>query len=500
MLTAPPEEAIDLRETDERSVPVRLHPVHENYNGHFQPTSNVSSRKTALVLADLTAIAVALIASVVIHGRLNPGDPVTNSTYFVLLLTTAVVWPAMFMNQSLYKARFITRGVDEGWRILKAIGGSLILIGVASIMAKITLARTWIITVTIITVLLVAFERYIARVAFRRSRLRGNMLRRVLIIGRNAEGLLVRDMLASDPVLGYEVVGFAESLLPPSDRPINERLGEPSAMLGLLEETGAVGVIIAATAVDIETSNQLIRTLTENGVHVELSSTLCDIATDRLSIRPLGRFPMVYIEPVRRHGWRALAKRSFDLIVSLILMVFTSLLMGPAMLAVKLTSPGPVFFKQVRVGRDGKEFEVYKLRTMVVDAEDQLDNVKHLNEAEGPLFKIKDDPRITPVGRVLRKTSIDELPQLINVVRGEMALVGPRPALPSEVKDWDESLHNRLRVRPGITGMWQVSGRSDAGGDYGQLDLFYVDNWTLFTDVMILIRTVPAVVMQRGSY
>ena len=500
MLTASPEEETEARQGEERPARVRLHPVHENYDGDFRPVSNVSSRKTALALADLNAITLALIASVIVHGNLNPGDPVSNRTYFLLLLATAPVWPAMFMNQSLYKARFITRGVDEGWRILKAIGGSLILIGVASIMAKITLARTWIITATVITVLVVAFERYAARVAFRRARLRGNMLRRVLIIGNNAEGRLVRDMLASDPVLGYEVVGFAESLLPPSDAPLSERLAEPSDVLELLDQTGAVGVIIAATAVDIGTSNQLIRALTENGVHVELSSTLCDIATDRLTIRPLGRFPMVYIEPVRRHGWRALAKRSFDLVVSLILIILGSVVIGPAMLAIKLTTPGPVFFKQIRVGRDGNEFEVYKLRTMVVDAEDQLDDVRHLNEAQGPLFKIKADPRITRVGRFLRKTSIDELPQLINVVRGEMSLVGPRPALPSEVAVWDNALHNRLRVRPGITGMWQVSGRSDAGGDYGQLDLYYVDNWTLFADVMILLRTVPAVVLQRGSY
>ena len=173
------------------------------------------------------------------------------------------------------------------------------------------------------------------------------------------------------------------------------------------------------------------------------------------------------------------------------------------MLGIKATSPGPVFFKQVRVGRDGEEFEVYKLRTMVIDAEAQLENVRHLNEAKGPIFKIKDDPRITKIGRVLRKTSIDELPQFINVLRGEMSIVGPRPALPSEVEQWQPVLRNRLRVQPGITGMWQVGGRLDGDGDgddYGQLDLYYVDNWTLVTDLTNILRTIPAVLLQKGSY
>ncbi|MDH4160686.1 MAG: exopolysaccharide biosynthesis polyprenyl glycosylphosphotransferase, partial [Actinomycetota bacterium] len=249
------------------------------------------------------------------------------------------------------------------------------------------------------------------------------------------------------------------------------------------------------------TSNRLIRTLTENGIHVELSSTLCDIAADRLTIRPLGRFPMVYIEPIRRHGWRAVAKRVFDLSTAALLLLVTLPIQALAMLAIKLNSPGPVFFKQQRVGRDGDLFWVYKLRTMVVGAEDLLENVRHLNEANGPLFKIKDDPRITSVGHLLRKTSVDELPQLINVIKGEMSLVGPRPALPEEVAEWEPTLFNRLRVQPGITGMWQVNGRSESDeGDYGQLDLYYVDNWTLYTDVSILVRTVPAVLLQRGAH
>ena len=211
---------------------------------------------------------------------------------------------------------------------------------------------------------------------------------------------------------------------------------------------------------------------------------------------------MMYIEPVRRDGWRPRAKRMFDFLAALVTLAFITPVLLLAGLALKLTSPGPIFFRQQRVGRDGELFEMIKLRTMVIDAEAQLDDLLHLNETDGPLFKIKDDPRITRVGAFLRRTSLDELPQLINVLKGEMSLVGPRPALPREVAGWDTSLHNRLRVQPGITGMWQVAGRTEESHDstYAQLDLYYVDNWTIVTDLAILARTVPVVLKRRGQF
>jgi len=337
------------------------------------------------------------------------------------------------------------------------------------------LARTLIVTALVITFVLVGFERIVARWLFKRARASGQNLRNVLIVGKNTEGAFVREMLDNDASHGYKVLGYLEDELEGG----LDALADSALSLAAIHRVNAGGVIIAATGIDVGTSNQLIRTLTENGIHVELSSTLCDIASDRLTIRPLGRFPMVYIEPVERHGWRAAAKQAFDYILGFGFFLLSLPILLAAMLAIKLTSPGPVFFKQVRVGQDGAEFEVYKLRTMVVDAEQQLDNVRHLNEAQGPIFKIKDDPRITKVGRLLRKTSLDEVPQFINVLRGEMSIVGPRPALPNEVAEWKPELLNRLRVKPGITGMWQVGGRLDTEADgYGQLDLYYVDNWT----------------------
>jgi len=233
---------------------------------------------------------------------------------------------------------------------------------------------------------------------------------------------------------------------------------------------------------------------------VEMTSGLRDVTPERMTVRPLGRHPVVYLEPARRYGWRAVAKRIFDLALSSVALVCTAPVLLIAAMAIKLSSPGPVLFRQVRAGRDGKPFYVLKLRTMVVDAEARLAELMEHNESDGPLFKMREDPRITTVGRFLRKLSIDELPQLWNVVRGDMSLVGPRPALQTEVEEWGDELHERLRVRPGITGMWQVSGRSDAGfAEYQRLDLFYVDNWSILIDLGILLRTVPAVVTGRGA-
>jgi exopolysaccharide biosynthesis polyprenyl glycosylphosphotransferase len=213
-----------------------------------------------------------------------------------------------------------------------------------------------------------------------------------------------------------------------------------------------------------------------------------------------GRLAVAHVLPPICAGWRAGAKRAFDVVTAAAAILVSAPFLAITAIAIKLDSPGPVFFRQVRVGRDGARFSMLKLRTMVDDAEALKAELASQNEAAGPLFKMRDDPRITRVGRLLRKTSLDELPQLLNVVRGEMSLVGPRPALPDEVEHWTPDLHHRLRVRPGLTGLWQISGRADASFEsYEHLDLYYTDNWSLARDIWIIVRTIPAVVAQRGA-
>jgi exopolysaccharide biosynthesis polyprenyl glycosylphosphotransferase len=232
-----------------------------------------------------------------------------------------------------------------------------------------------------------------------------------------------------------------------------------------------------------------------------VATALLDIAGPRTSIRPVDGLPMLHVEPAELTGGRRVVKNLFDLVLGGLALVVLAPLMGALALVVRLTSPGPALFTQTRVGRDGKEFKVFKLRTMFLDAEDRLAELAALNEHDGLMFKIREDPRVTPVGKWLRRFSLDELPQLLNVMLGQMSLVGPRPPLPVEVAQYPRHTLRRLAVKPGITGLWQVSGRSDLSWeDTVRLDLRYVENWSLTFDLVILLRTVTALVRASGAY
>jgi exopolysaccharide biosynthesis polyprenyl glycosylphosphotransferase len=218
-------------------------------------------------------------------------------------------------------------------------------------------------------------------------------------------------------------------------------------------------------------------------------------------VQPVGDLLALSLRPARLSRSQELAKRSFDLVVGSVVLALTFPVWLTAALLIKVTSRGPVFFKQERVGKDSRPFTIYKFRTMVRGAELLLPALLDTNEASGPLFKMRDDPRITRVGRALRRYSIDELPQLLNVLKGDMSLVGPRPPLPMEVAQYEDWHRARIEVKPGITGLWQVAGRSELGfDDYVRLDLFYIENWSVLYDMYIIGRTIPAVLLRKGAF
>ena len=489
--------------THEPSAPLVLYPDSESLPRSPTRQNSLNASKVTLVIADLLMVSIALVAGTWINEWLNPGDPTSVRDYMALVLLSVPVWPMVFTQQLLYRARYLSRRIDETTRVNRSVAIGVLVTGGLSILLKVTIGRRWVLITGALLLVLLVSERLLARALFDRARRNGTLLRPVVIAGRNAEGQFVRDMIEADPALGYVFHGFVEDLVErePGESPL-ALLGNPGKVVNKLNEMRVNSVIVAATAIDVGSSNRLIRSLTEHGIHVELSSTLADIAAHRLTVRPVGRVPMMYVEPIRRTGWRPRAKRLFDIVAASVLLILAAPLLIVASLAVKLTNSGGAIFSQARVGRDGELFSMHKLRTMVDDAEARLDSVEHLSTTTGPLFKIEDDPRITSVGKWLRKLSIDELPQLFNVLKGKMSLVGPRPALPREVEAWDKELHNRLRVQPGITGMWQVMGRSDGDHDskYAQLDLYYVDNWSLVTDLVIAARTIPFVLGHKGQY
>ena len=229
--------------------------------------------------------------------------------------------------------------------------------------------------------------------------------------------------------------------------------------------------------------------------------SLAEVAGPRIHLRPVAGLPLMHIEPPQADAAGRWSKRLFDLVGASLLLCFFAPVMLVIASVIKLDDGGPVLFRQARVGRNGTMFDCFKFRSMCVDAEQRLAALQHLNETDGVLFKLRADPRITRLGRFLRRFSLDELPQLINVVEGSMSLVGPRPPLQSEVDVYGLDVHRRLLVRPGMTGLWQVSGRSELSWrESVRLDLYYVDNWSMMGDLIILAKTLRAVVASRGAY
>ncbi len=349
----------------------------------------------------------------------------------------------------------------------------------------------------LLTFALTAISRGIYRAWLGNLRRAGRFVRPIIVVGTNEEGNDLVSLLATHPELGYVVAGVTgpESAERTSHGGI-PYLGEVDGTLEALVATGSNGVLIASSSLPVDDLNELTRQLMRHQVHVHISSGLRGIDHRRLRSAPLAHEPAYYVEPRRLAPVQIRMKRLMDIAVATASVVIASPILLAAAAAVKLTDGGPVLFKQIRIGRNAKPFVVYKLRTMVPDAEERLDEVleKIGNERDGVLFKLDSDPRRTRIGRVLEAASLDELPQLFNVLNGSMSLVGPRPALPSEVAKFDEGLLTRFTVPPGITGLWQVEARDNPSFDaYRRLDLFYVENWSLGLDVVLLLETASTV-------
>ncbi|GAA3270385.1 sugar transferase [Paenarthrobacter aurescens] len=336
----------------------------------------------------------------------------------------------------------------------------------------------------------------------------GQHLRRVLVIGGAPSAAHLARQLRAQPAAGYQPVA---AYLTTSDAgepwpaalklPVIGRGKDLEAILAAVEAAAVDSVAISGADVDPPTLRQLGWSLTARDVGMFMAPALTDVAGPRIHMQPLAGLPLIHVTTPNLEGPKAVAKRGLDVFASLVLLMVLAVPMCIVALLVKADSSGPAMFRQTRIGRSGEVFSMWKFRSMVIDAEQQLSRLTELNEGNGVLFKLKDDPRVTKVGRFIRRYSIDELPQLFNVLRGEMSLVGPRPPLPVEVETYDDFAHRRLLVKPGLTGPWQVSGRSDLSWDDSiRLDLYYVENWSMFQDMIYLLRTVRAVFGKDGAY
>jgi len=352
--------------------------------------------------------------------------------------------------------------------------------------------------------LLILLARYLARKVLHMLRRHGGQAtQRVVLVGTLPEALQVYKAVSRSPAAGLVPVaihltdGYAAAR--GVQTPIPVYAGRD--LLSLVREVGADTIAVCGSAsAEPGELRRLAWQLEGSGVDLIVAPQLTDIAGPRVHIRPIEGLPLLHVEEPTLSGPALLAKNLLDRLVAAVGLVLLFPLFIAIAITIRISDPGPVFFRQPRVGHEGRTFKVWKFRTMYVDAEQRLASLIDQNETDGLLFKIKNDPRVFPAGRFLRASSLDELPQLINVLKGEMSLVGPRP-LPADDGDFLGDVRRRLLVRPGITGLWQVSGRSDLSWDEAvRLDLYYVDNWSLAYDLAILWRTIGVVLARKGAY
>jgi len=448
--------------------------------------------RVRLTVFDLVAIVLAWVPVMFL------GDVHQRSVLDGLFLTTVAVTLGMWllhMNE-LYLARVSSVRSIELSRLLRVtgleIGGMLIALRVYHTDTRVREVVMG--AIVMLCMLVIARSAYRAWVsAGRRS---GRFVRDVLLVGTNNEAAELAQLLEEHPETGFRIAGVVGDRLEAMSHQylIDRWKGEAADAPAILWGTDVNGVVIVVGALETEELNELVRELQARKVHMHLSNGVRGINYRRLRAAPIAHEPLFYVEQpeLRRH--QQVAKRFMDLLVTCLTLVPALPIMAIIAAAIWFGDRGPILFKQVRVGKDGKEFKVWKFRTMVVDAEARLRELQATNERSGPLFKMEHDPRITRVGRLLRETSLDELPQLFNVLRGEMSLVGPRPALPAEVAQFDQRLLERTKVLPGITGLWQSEARDNPSFHaYRRLDLFYVDNWSLALDLVIVLATVEQV-------
>lgn len=420
---------------------------------------------------------------------------------FVLLLS----WYGAFAAQGLYTSHRLSTMAEELKEITRAVMiCSAALLVAAQLGNWPTINAITVAEFSLVSFTTIAFTRLALRLNLRRLRARGHNAKSLVIIGGGARGRRFAAQLKNRQDLGYKLLGYVDTDLAFSG---DELAGSP--WLGRIEDLPriisnevidevAIALPIKSHYTQIETAVAL---LEEQGITTHLLSDLFPQKLARSHSTDFNGLPIVTLDSVPRFSWKTEAKRIFDLAGATVLLIFTLPLFLIAAIAIKLESAGPVFFVQDRVGLNKRRFRMIKFRTMSVDAESKMEELEHLNEKTGPIFKMRNDPRVTRVGRWLRKTSVDELPQLINVMLGDMSVVGPRPlslrdALRMEVA-WQK---RRFSVKPGLTCLWQVSGRSNLSFEqWMQLDLEYIDHWSLGLDASILLRTIPAIVLARGA-
>lgn len=463
-----------------------------------------------LAVGDTAAVGGAVLVGYLARFEGEPviiGEAVPTVPYLPVSILLAIAWVATLRLARCYDDQVVGYGAEQYRRILAASFWLAAAIAISLYLLDIGVSRGFLVISFGAGTLGLVGIRFIANQRLHRARRRGEgWSRRVLVVGDAAHVLELVQQLRRVAHSGYQVVGAC--IPDPMRTPQPQHLGDVPVVASfgsILSGVAAVGAdTVAVTASGELTASRLRRLgwqLEGTDIDLVVAPALTDVAGPRIHTRPVAGLPLIHVEAPEFRGGRKVVKELVDRALALGCLLAVAPLFLLIAVAVKLDNRGPVFFRQTRVGQGGRTFRLFKFRTMVVGAHEMRQVLADHNETDGLLFKIRNDPRITRVGRVLRKWSLDELPQLLNVVLGQMSLVGPRPPLPEEVARYDGDVARRLLVKPGITGLWQVSGRSDLAWEDGiRLDLYYVENWSLASDLVILWKTLGAVLRQRGAY
>ncbi|WP_253259618.1 sugar transferase [Subtercola boreus] len=472
-----------------------------------------SAYASRLRLTDLLVIAAVVITTQVVWFGFDRRLAVTSGWLpagvqeSILSIVVIVAWFSILSLYSSRGDRIIGTGSSE-YRVV--VDASFRLFGLFALVAflfQIEFSRGYFVIAFPAGTVALVLGRWVWRKWLSVHRARGEYSAQVVLVGSVASVLHTARELKRQPQAGYHVIGACVpdsrrgSLLPGSSIPV---VGGVEEVLKAMQRLSADTVIITSSDdLPADRIRELSWSLEPGRQHLVVAPSLTDIGGPRIHTRPVSGLPLIHVEMPRYEGFKRYQKRAFDILSSSALIAVLSPVLLVLALAVRFTSPGAVLFRQKRVGLNGSSFYMLKFRSMVNDAEALLATLELRDRAEGNsiLFKMKDDPRITPIGKILRRFSLDELPQLFNVFIGNMSLVGPRPPLQKEVELYETHVHRRFLMKPGITGLWQVSGRSDLSWeDSVRLDLYYVENWSMINDFVILLKTAKAVVSSSGAY
>ena len=467
---------------------------------HTAPPTEAAAR-----LLDVAALSAALPIAYVVHSWFlswnhTPQHTVSLERYWFPLVLTVLGWGVAAWVYRVYDARPHSMA-DEFMRIARAV--VLVAFGVFALIffshvgwvSRLLTGIYFLVAVTLISLV-----RILVRTLAHAAGTSAGAARYYAVVGSGDLAAEIIATLRAHPEWGMKLAGFVlEDGAVPAD-PDCVILGRLPHLGRILEEHVLDDVVFAVPRDRLSAIEDAVKVCEEQGVGVMIALDVLRFGNARMSVGDLNGLPMLALTRAPSDELALAAKRAFDLCVSTVVMLILSPVLAAVAIAIRLDSRGPVFFKQRRVGLQGRTFEIYKFRSMYVDAEARLESLRAHNEMSGPVFKMRDDPRITRVGRFIRKTSLDEFPQFLNVLRGEMSIVGPRPPLPAEVRQYKRWQRRRLSVKPGITCVWQISGRNNIDFErWMELDLEYIDQWSLWNDLQICLKTIPAVLGSRGA-